>query len=214
MSLITGAGRSGLDAVAKWSLIIGPILFVISGAMVTLDPADYGDKFVAAIATGGDTAKWGLVAGVIGITLYARGVMGLARITPEAGNAQARMRIAAAGVVAVLAVWTVQAGIGMAIAENPAAAASAGAVLLGVGGAGTILAFLTLIPFAGGIGSGGLVNKNIGWVLFAIAIIGLLAALIWGTNDETGSMILGILQLIWAVVTLVIGIMMFKGDGD
>jgi len=102
----------------------------------------------------------------------------------------------------------------MAIAENPAAAASAGAVMLGVGGAGTILAFLTLIPFAGGIGSGGLVNKNIGWVLFAIAIIGLLAALIWGTNDETGSMILGILQLIWAVVTLVIGIMMFKGDGD
>ena len=213
MSLITGAGRSGLDAVAKWSLIIGPILFVISGAMVTLDPADYGDKFVAAIATGGDTAKWGLVAGVIGITLYARGVMGLARITPE-GDAQARMRIAAAGVVAVLAVWTVQAGIGMAIAENPAAAASAGAVMLGVGGAGTILAFLTLIPFAGGIGSGGLVNKNIGWVLLAIAIIGLLAALIFGTNDETGSMILGILQLIWAVVTLVIGILMFKGDGD
>ena len=213
MSLITSAGRSGLDAVAKWSLIIGPILFVISGAMVTLDPADYGDKFVAAVAAGGDTAKWGLVIGVIGITLYARGVMGLARITPE-GDAQARMRIAAAGVVAVLAVWTVQAGIGMAIAENPAAAASAGAVMLGVGGAGTILAFLTLIPFAGGIGSGGLVNKNIGWVLFAIAIIGLLAALIWGTNDETGSMILGILQLIWAVVTLVIGIMMFNGDGD
>ena len=213
MSLITGAGRSGLDAVAKWSLIIGPILFVISGAMVTLDPADYGDKFVAAVAAGGDTAKWGLVIGVIGITLYARGVMGLARITPE-GDAQARMRIAAAGVVAVLAVWTVQAGIGMAIAENPAAAASAGAVMLGVGGAGTILAFLTLIPFAGGIGSGGLVNKNIGWVLFAIAIIGLLAALIFGTNDETGSLILGILQLIWAVVTLVIGIMMFNGDGD
>ena len=211
MSLITGAGRSGLDAVAKWSLIIGPILFVISGAMITLDFADYGEKFVAVVAAGGDTAKWGLVIGVIGITLYARGVMGLARITPE-GDAQARMRIAAAGVVAVLAVWTVQAGIGMAIAENPAAAASAGAVMLGIGGAGTILAFLTLIPFAGGIGSGGLVNKNIGWVLFAIAIIGLLTALIWGTNDETGSMILGVLQLIWAVVTLVIGIMMFRSD--
>ena len=213
MSLITSAGRSGLDAVAKWSLIIGPILFVISGAMITLDFADYGEKFVAVVAAGGDPAKWGLVIGVIGITLYARGVMGLARITPE-GDAQARMRIAAAGVVAVLAVWTVQAGIGMAIAENPAAAASAGAGLLGVGGAGTILAFLTLIPFAGCIGSGGLVNKNIGWVLLAIAIIGLLAALIFGTNDETGSMILGILQLIWAVVTLVIGIMMFNGDGD
>ena len=211
MSLITGAGRSGLDAVAKWSLIIGPILFVISGAMITLDFADYGEKFVAVVAAGGDTAKWGLVIGVIGITLYARGVMGLARITPE-GDAQARMRIAAAGVVAVLAVWTVQAGIGMAIAENPAAAASAGAVMLGIGGAGTILAFLTLIPFAGGIGSGGLVNKNIGWVLFAIAIIGLLTALIWGTNDETGSLILGVLQLIWAVVTLVIGIMMFRSD--
>ena len=28
MSLITGAGRSGLDAVGKWSLVIGPILFV------------------------------------------------------------------------------------------------------------------------------------------------------------------------------------------
>ena len=89
MSLITGAGRSGLDAVGKWSLVIGPILFVISGAMVTLDPADYGDKFVAAVAEGGDTAKWGLVIGVIGITLYARGIMGLTRITPEAGNAQA-----------------------------------------------------------------------------------------------------------------------------
>ena len=214
MSLITGAGRSGLDAVGKWSLIIGPILFVISGAMVTLDPADYGDKFVAAVAEGGDTAKWGLVIGVIGITLYARGIMGLTRITPEAGNAQARMRIASAGVVAMLAVWTVQSGIGMAIAENPAAAASAGAVMLGIGGAGTILAFLTLIPFAGGFGSGGLVNKNIGLVLFVIAILGLLTALIFGTNDETGSMILGILQLIWAVVALVIGILMFKGDGD
>ncbi|MDP6056908.1 MAG: hypothetical protein QGF24_09065 [Dehalococcoidia bacterium] len=214
MSLITGAGRSGLDAVGKWSLIIGPILFVISGAMVTLDPADYGEKLVAAIAAGGDTAKWGLVIGVIGITLYARGIMGLARITPEAGNAQARMRVAVVGVAALLAVWTVQSGVGMAIAENPAAAASAGSVMLGIGGAGTILAFLTLIPFAGGIAAGGLVNKNIGWVLFAIAIIGLLTALIFGTNDETGSLILGILQMIWAVVTLVIGIIMISGDCD
>jgi hypothetical protein len=214
MSLITGVGRSGLDPVAKWSLIIGPILFVVSAMLISTDPSVYGEKLVGAIAAGGDTAKYGLVIGVLGIALYARGVMGLASITPEAGNAHARMRIAVAGIVAVLAVWTVQSGIGMAITQSPELAPSAGGVMLGIGGAGTILAFLTLIPFAGGIASGGLVNKNIGWILLVIAVIGLLAALIFGTTDETGAMILNILQFIWAIVTLVIGIIMINGGGD
>ena len=92
MSLITGAGRSGLDPVGKWSLILAPILFIVGGIM-TAPFGSYHMGLVQDIAEAGDKAKLGLTIGIIGVALYARAILGLTRITPEAGNAQARMRL-------------------------------------------------------------------------------------------------------------------------
>jgi hypothetical protein len=210
MSLITGAGRSGLDPIAKWSLIFAPILFIVGGFM-TADFGSYKDSLVGDIASNGDTAKLGLTIGVIGVVLYTRSILGLTRITPEAGNAQARMRVASAGVIALLAIQTIQTGMAMGIAGGDTSGAAS---FLGVQAAGTIVALLTIIPFGGGLAAGGLVSKYFGWVLIAVAVIGLIATIVIGTDTETGALINGILQTIWAIVILVIGIMMINGDGD
>ena len=123
MSLITGAGRSGLDPVGKWSLILAPILFIVGGFM-TADFGSYHTGLVGDIAANGDTAKLGLTIGIIGVALYARAILGLTRITPEAGNAQARMRVASAGVIALLAIQAVQTGMAMGIAGGDTSGAA------------------------------------------------------------------------------------------
>ncbi|HIN16758.1 MAG TPA: hypothetical protein EYM68_02480, partial [Gammaproteobacteria bacterium] len=147
MSLITGAGRSGLDPVGKWSLILAPILFIVGGFM-TADFGSYHTGLVGDIAANGDTAKLGLTIGIIGVALYARAILGLTRITPEAGNAQARMRVASAGVIALLAIQAVQTGMAMGIAGGDTSGAAS---FLGIQSAGTIVALLTVIPLAGGL---------------------------------------------------------------
>jgi hypothetical protein len=210
MSLITGAGRSGLDPIAKWSLIFAPILFIVGGSM-TADFGSYKDSLVGDIAANGDTAKLGLTLGIIGVALYVRSILGLTRITPEAGNAQARMRVASAGAVALLAILTVQSGMAMGIAGG---VTSGAASFLGVQTAGTIVALLTVIPLAGGLAAGGLVSKYFGWVLLALAVVGLITVLAIGLDTEIGGLINGVLQGVWGIVILVIGIIMINGDGD
>ena len=210
MSLITAQGRSGLDPIAKWSLILAPILFIVGG-LLTADFGSYKEGLVGDLVANGDTAKLGLTLGLIGIVLYVRSVIGLTRITPEDGNAQARMRVASAGAVALLAIQAVQTGLAMGIAGGDATGAAS---FLGMQAAGTIVATLTLIPLAGGIAAGGLVSKYFGWVLLAVAVIGLVVTLIpaTSTDTETGALVLGILQPIWAIVIIVIGILMFRSD--
>ena len=210
MSLITGAGRSGLDPIAKWSLILAPIAFIVGGFM-TADFGSYHTGLVGDIAANGDTAKLGLTIGIIGVALYARAVLGLTRITPDAGNAQARMKVASAGVVALLAIQTIQTGMAMGIAGGDT---SIGGAFLGVQSAGTIVALLTVIPLAGGLAAGGLVSKYFGWVLLAVAVVGLIVTIGIGLDTETGGLVSSILQAIWGIVILVIGIMMINGDGD
>ena len=210
MSLITGAGRSGLDPVGKWSLILAPILFIVGGFM-TADFGSYHTGLVGDIAANGDGAKLGLTIGIIGVALYARAILGLTRITPEAGNALARMRIASAGAVALLAIQTIQTGMAMGIEGGDTAI---GGAFLGVQTAGTIVALLTLIPLAVGLAAGGLVSKYFGWVLLALAVVGLITVLAIGLDTETGGLINGVLQGVWGIVILVIGIMMINGDGD
>ena len=210
MSLITGAGRSGLDPVGKWSLILAPILFIVGGFM-TADFGSYHTGLVGDIAANGDTAKLGLTIGIIGVALYARAILGLTRITPEAGNAQARMRVASAGVIALLAIQAVQTGMAMGIAGGDTSGAAS---FLGIQSAGTIVALLTVIPLAGGLAAGGLVSKYFGWVLLALAVVGLITVLAIGLDTETGGLINGVLQGVWGIVILVIGIMMINGDGD
>ena len=210
MSLITGAGRSGLDPVGKWSLILAPILFIVGGFM-TADFGSYHTGLVGDIAANGDTAKLGLTIGIIGVALYARAILGLTRITPEAGNAQARMRVASAGVIALLAIQAVQTGMAMGIAGGDTSGAAS---FLGVQSAGTIVALLTVIPLAGGLAAGGLVSKYFGWVLLALAVVGLINVLGIQLDNETGGLINGVLQGVWGIVILVIGIMMINGDGD
>ena len=210
MSLITGAGRSGLDPIAKWSLILAPIAFIVGGFM-TADFGSYHTGLVGDIAANGDTAKLGLTIGIIGVALYARAVLGLTRITPETGNAQARMKVASAGVVALLAIQTIQTGMAMGIAGGDT---SIGGAFLGVQSAGTIVALLTVIPLAGGLAAGGLVSKYFGWVLLAVAVVGLIVTIGIGLDTETGGLVSSILQAIWGIVILVIGIMMINGDGD
>ena len=210
MSLITGAGRSGLDPVGKWSLILAPILFIVGGFM-TADFGSYHTGLVGDIAANGDTAKLGLTIGIIGVALYARAILGLTRITPEAGNAQARMRVASAGVIALLAIQTVQTGMAMGIAGGDTSGAAS---FLGIQSAGTIVALLTVIPLAGGLAAGGLVSKYFGWVLLAVAVVGLIVTIGIGLDTETGGLVNSILQAIWGIVILVIGIIMINGDGD
>ena len=210
MSLITGAGRSGLDPVGKWSLILAPILFIVGGFM-TADFGSYHTGLVGDIAANGDTAKLGLTIGIIGVALYARAILGLTRITPEAGNAQARMRVASAGVIALLAIQAVQTGMAMGIAGGDTSGAAS---FLGIQSAGTIVALLTVIPLAGGLAAGGLVSKYFGWVLLAVAVVGLIVTIGIGLDTETGGLINGVLQGVWGIVILVIGIMMINGDGD
>ncbi|HIM60455.1 MAG TPA: hypothetical protein EYM41_07750 [Dehalococcoidia bacterium] len=210
MSLITGAGRSGLDPVGKWSLILAPILFIVGGFM-TADFGSYHTGLVGDIAANGDTAKLGLTIGIIGVALYARAILGLTRITPEAGNAQARMRVASAGVIALLAIQAVQTGMAMGIAGGDTSGAAS---FLGIQSAGTIVALLTVIPLAGGLAAGGLVSKYFGWVLLAVAVVGLIVTIGIGLDTETGGLVNSILQAIWGIVILVIGIIMINGDGD
>ena len=210
MSLITGAGRSGLDPVGKWSLILAPILFIVGGFM-TADFGSYHTGLVGDIAANGDTAKLGLTIGIIGVALYARAILGLTRITPEAGNAQARMRVASAGVIALLAIQAVQTGMAMGIAGGDTSGAAS---FLGIQSAGTIVALLTVIPLAGGLAAGGLVSKYFGWVLLAVAVVGLIVTIGIGLDTETGGLINGVLQGVWGIVILVIGIIMINGDGD
>ncbi len=215
MSLITGAGRSGLDPVAKWSLIFAPILFIVGG-MMTAPFGSYHMGLVQEIAANGDTAKLGLTIGLVGVALYVRSILGLTRITPEAGNALARMRVASAGAVALLAILTIQSGMAMGIAGAgvEGMATSGGGAFLGVQTAGTIVALLTVIPLAGGLAAGGLVSKYFGWVLLALAVVGLITVLAIGLDTETGGLINGVLQGVWGIVILVIGIIMINGDGD
>ena len=210
MSLITGAGRSGLDPVGKWSLILAPILFIVGGIM-TAPFGSYHMGLVQDIAEAGDTAKLGLTIGLVGVVLYVRSILGLTSITPEAGSALARMRIASAGAVALLAIQTIQTGMAMGIAGGDLAI---GGAFLGVQTAGTIVALLTLIPLAGGLAAGGLVSKYFGWVLLALAVVGLITVLAIGLDTEIGGLINGVLQGVWGIVILVIGIMMINGDGD
>ena len=210
MSLITGAGRSGLDPVGKWSLILAPILFIVGGFM-TADFGSYHTGLVGDIAANGDTAKLGLTIGIIGVALYARAILGLTRITPEAGNAQARMRVASAGVIALLAIQAVQTGMAMGIAGGDTSGAAS---FLGIQSAGTIVALLTVIPLAGGLAAGGLVSKYFGWVLLAVAVVGLIVTIVIGLDEEIGGLVNSILQAIWGIVILVIGIIMINGDGD
>ena len=210
MSLITGAGRSGLDPVGKWSLILAPILFIVGG-MMTAPFGSYHTGLAADIAGGGETAKLGLTIGIIGVALYARAILGLTRITPEAGNAQARMRVASAGVIALLAIQAVQTGMAMGIAGGDTSGAAS---FLGIQSAGTIVALLTVIPLAGGLAAGGLVSKYFGWVLLAVAVVGLIVTIGIGLDTETGGLVNSILQAIWGIVILVIGIIMINGDGD
>ena len=210
MSLITGAGRSGLDPIGKWSLILAPILFIVGGIM-TAPFGSYHTGLVGEIAAAGETAKLGLTIGIVGVVLYVRSILGLTRITPESGNALARMRIASAGAVALLAIQTIQTGLAMGIAGGDLTIAGA---FLGVQTAGTIVALFTLIPLGGGLAAGGLVSKYFGWVLLALAVVGLITVLAIGLDTETGGIINGVLQGVWGIVILVIGIMMINGDGD
>ena len=210
MSLITGAGRSGLDPVGKWSLILAPILFIVGGFM-TAEFGAYHMGLVEDIVGNGDTAKLGLTIGIIGVALYARAILGLTRITPEAGNAQARMRVASAGVIALLAIQAVQTGMAMGIAGGDTSGAAS---FLGIQSAGTIVALLTVIPLAGGLAAGGLVSKYFGWVLLAVAVVGLIVTIGIGLDEEIGGLVNSILQAIWGIVILVIGIIMINGDGD
>ena len=168
-------------------------------------------ELVQDIAEAGDTAKYGLIIGIIGVALYARAILGLTRITPEAGNAQARMRVASAGVIALLAIQAVQTGMAMGIAGGDTSGAAS---FLGIQSAGTIVALLTVIPLAGGLAAGGLVSKYFGWVLLAVAVVGLIVTIGIGLDTETGGLVNSILQAIWGIVILVIGIIMINGDGD
>jgi hypothetical protein len=210
MSLITSPGKHGLSPIAKWSLIISPILYMVGGILLTGGEFGlWGDKLVGAISAQGETAKLGAVLSVIAGALYVTALMGLTRITPQENMAFARMQVATMGTAILTAIFIVWSGIAMAIAAGDT---GAGSLLVGIDAAAAILFFLVLIPLSGGFQRGGIVNKNLAWVVLAIGVLGFIASVVMGANDETGKMIISVLQGIHALVLLVIGIMLVKAE--
>ena len=213
MSLITSQGKHGLSPIAKWSLIISPILYMVGGVLLTGGEFGlWGNKLVGAITAQGETPKIGAVLSVIAGALYVTALMGLARITPQENMALARMQVATMGTAILTAIFIVWSGIAMAIAAG-GTGADAGSLLVGIDAVAAILFFLVLIPLSGGFQRGGIVNKNLAWVVLGIGVLGFIASVVMGANDETGKMIISVLQGIYALVGFIIGIMLVKAEG-
>ena len=215
MSAINSAGKHGLHPIAKWSLIVAPILWIVGGLMMTGGAfGEYGVEWVQTLAAEGDTAKLGIMLSIVAGVLYVRGVAGISQIAPEA--AVSRMRIATIGGAIAVASWTPLLGVGLAVADGADIIAVAAPLMIGMQNASNLVFMMALIPLGGGLALAGLFPqaRNIGLVVFIIAIIGIVTTFVFGANDETGAMIFGLMQFILALIFLAIGLMMFNSGSD
>ena len=237
---MSGTARK-MTPVAKWSLIIGPLLVVVfnfllpTNGVSPIDPEDSA-KYIATLGADADMAQIYTVVILLGIILYTRGIIGLWRAAP-AGVARTRLGVGMLGSVAALSLWGVVLGMGLAEASvagdvvDATAAAGAGvagmaekaasagiiattlhAAVYGMFQTSTYVAYISLIPIGGGLALSGIVRKEFGWLITAIGVITVVLTSIFPVKTEEGIMLFGIFAVIWGATFLVMGLQIMRQD--
>lgn len=131
MSMTGTAGR--MRPVAKWSLVVGPVLVVVFNFLMPVNgvsPVDPGKTaaYIGKLGADADLAKVYIVLILLGVVLFTRGIIGLWAAAPE-GEAKRRLGVGLLGSVAALGLWGVVLGLGLAeasvaqkVVDNPTAA--------------------------------------------------------------------------------------------
>ncbi len=231
----TGTPTGKLHPIAKWSLIVGPLLVVIFNFLMPtngLSPVDPSDTstYIGTLGADADLAKVYIVLILLGIVLYTRGIIGLWGIAPE-GDSKRRLGVGLLGSVAALSVWAVLLGLGLAEASVAAkvvgatqagaaeAAASAGlvastlhAAYFGVFQVAAYVAFLSLIPVGAGLAISGIVRREFGWILVAVGVATVVLISIMPVDTEAGALVFGIVAFVWGAVFVVLGLQILRTD--
>ena len=234
---MTMSGTVGkMTPIAKWSLILGPLLVVIfnfllpTNGVSPIDPED-SSTYIATLGADADLAQIYTIVILLGIILYTRGIIGLWGATAERSTARRRLGIGMLGSVAALSLWAVVLGLGLAeasLAGDVVAATKAGAAetaasagliattlhaaVYGMFQTATYVAYISLIPIGGGLALSGIVRKEFGWLIMAIGVATLVLTSIFPVKTEEGIMIFGIFAVIWGVTFIVMGLQIMRQD--
>ena len=144
---MAGTTPGKLHPVAKWSLIIGPILVVVFNFLLPtngfspLNPEDSG-PYIAKLGEDLDLVNIYLVLILLGLVLYTRAIIGLWQAAP-AGRAKQRLMVGMLGAVAALSFWGVVLGLGLAEASVAEKSNTALAAVAASGGAPEAVAVAT-----------------------------------------------------------------------
>lgn len=221
---------SKLHPVTKWSLIIGPILVVVFNFLLPtngaspVDPEDT-QTFIAKLGADADIAQIYMVIILLGIILYTRAIVGLFNAAEAGSDARYRLGIGMLGSVAALGLWGIVIGLGLAEASAAekaiAGSAPAGAVatamhagFFGVYQVATYVAYISLIPIGGGLAISGIVRKEFGWIISLTGLATIILTSIMPVKTEEGTMIFGIMAVIWGVVFLAMGLQIMRQEMD
>ena len=238
---MTGTVNGKLNPVAKWSLVIGPILVVVFNFLLPtngfepVNPEETG-AFIAKLGADAGLANVYIVLILLGIVLYTRGIIGLWQAAP-AGPAKQRLTVGMLGAVAALSFWGVVLGLGFAEASasesvvDATAAAGAGvtgmaekaasatviattlhAGFFGVYQIATYVAYISLIPIGGGLAVSGIVRKEFGWLITAIGVVTLILTSVMPIKTEAGNVTFGIVALVWGLTFLVMGLQIMRQE--
>ncbi len=133
----TTAGK--LNPVAKWSLIIGPILVVVFNFLLPtngIEPVDpeNSKEFIRVLGVDADIAQIYMVIILLGIVLYTRAIIGLWSAAPQ-GPSRNRLGVGMLGSVAALSLWGMVIALGLAEASVAEKSNTALAAVAASGGA-------------------------------------------------------------------------------
>ena len=220
MTTETTAGK--LHTIAKWSLIIGPILVVVFNFLLPTNGAspvdpERPDLFIPKLGGDADIAQIYMVVILLGIILFTRGIVGIYQASAEGSVARQRLGVGMLGSVAALSLWGIVLGLGLAEASTAksaiAGSAEAGAAALAIHAAffgayqvATYVAYRSLIPIGGGVAASGIVRKEFGWVISLVGVATIVLTSIMPVKTEAGTMVFGIMAVIWGVVFLYMGL--------
>ena len=216
-----------LHPVAKWSLIIGPVLIVVFNFLMPvngftpIDPEDTG-AYIKKLGDNADIAQVYVLLILLGTVLFTRGIIGLWQATPTGSVARQRLTVGMLGTVAALGLWAVVLGLGLAEASVAAkvvvgeadslVAGTLHAAGFGVFQVTTFVAFISLIPIGGGIAVSGIVRKEFGWLIVAIGVVTVIVTSVMPVKTEAGSMAFGIIALVWGLTWVVMGLQIMRQD--
>ena len=216
-----------LHPVAKWSLIIGPVLIVVFNFLMPvngfspIDPEDVG-AYIGKLGADADLAQIYIVLILLGVVLFTRGIIGLWQATPTGSVARQRLTVGMLASVAALGLWGVVLGLGLAEAavagkvvvgeSDSLVAGTLHAAYFGVFQVTTFVAFIALIPLGGGIAVSGIVRKEFGWLIIAIGVVTVIVTSVMPVKTEAGSMVFGIIAFVWGLTWVVMGLQIMRQD--